>query len=58
MIIPFFNLENVWDLSDTSIPEMFIPGETVQFERTTELLVNLEQQIQLANLLVPIKLGK
>ena len=55
--LSFTNLENIWDLSDPEIPEMWNLEEDHEFERPAEIRVNLDQQIFLQGMLFPLQKG-
>jgi hypothetical protein len=49
MTILFPNNENIWKLSDPTIPTMYISGDNHEFERPANIQINLKQQIQLSS---------
>ena len=55
--LSFTKIDNIWDLSESGIPDMWELGENHQFERSAEIRINIEQQMQLQEMIFPLQKG-
>jgi hypothetical protein len=48
----FSDLLNIWNISTPSIPPIYITEGNYEFERSAQIVVNVEHQIHLSNEIV------
>jgi hypothetical protein len=54
--LSFNNSNNIWNLTNLLIPDMFEMGDNFEFERPAQIQINLVQQLSLANLNIPLQI--
>lgn len=55
--LSFLNEENIWNIENDKIPEMYFIGPDFRFERPANIQLNIEQQSRLANITFALSPG-